>query len=218
MLNDLAWKQPALIGGLIMGILSAIPGVSAANCCFCAWALLAGLIASKLVINRAARPVKTGEGAQIGLMAGLIGAAIFIVVAVPIILSGVATDFALRMLSGVAENMENPELREMLNRVQEEAANQTPVQRLISSIPVLLGQAVILGAFTVVGGLLGVALFEKRKDQPPPPPYPPQYSPDYPPNPPANYPPSTGGYGGSGSGGQGGQAGGGQGGWPPAGA
>lgn len=215
MLNDLAWKQPALIGGLIVGILSAIPGVSAANCCFCAWALLAGAVATKLVINRAARPVKTGEGAQIGLMAALIGAAIFIVVAVPIILSGVATDFALRMLSGVAENMDNSELREMLNRVKDEAANQTPVQRLIGSIPILLGQAVILGAFTVIGGLLGVALFEKRKDQPPPPPNPSQYPSDYPPNPPASYPPASGGYGGYGSSGQSGQGSSGQGGWPP---
>ncbi len=174
MMNDLDWKQPALIGGLIVGILSAIPGISVANCCFCAWALIGGAVATKMVISRTPRPVRTGEGAQIGLMAGLIGAGVFVLVAIPIIFSGVATDAALNMMERLSANINNPDLQSMIEQARTQAANQTPVQRLVASIPVLLVQAVLQGAFTVLGGLLGIPLFEKRKEAPPPiPPQPP---------------------------------------------
>jgi hypothetical protein len=194
-MNDLDWKQPALVGGLIVGILSAIPGISVLNCCFCAWALIGGAVAAKMVINRTSRPVKTGEGAQVGVMAGLIGAAIFLVVSIPIVLSGFAVDFFLNLMESVAGSTGDPRLMEILQRAREQAATQGPLERLVSSIPMLLVQAIILGGFTVLGGLLGVALFEKRRDQFPPSQQPPNYPP--------NYPPQSGGYGGD------------QGGWPP---
>jgi hypothetical protein len=190
-MNDLDWKQPALIGGLIVGIFSAIPGISALNCCFCAWALIGGAVAAKMVIGRSQRPVKTGEGAQIGLMAGLIGAVAFILVSIPIILSGVMTGASLKMMEGVFSRINNPELQEAMRQAMEQATAQTPGQRLISTIPFLLVQAVVLGGFTVLGGLLGIALFEKRKDLPPPQ-YPPPYPPQYPPQQPPQYPPQGG--------------------------
>jgi hypothetical protein len=66
--------------------------------------------------------------------------------------------------------------------------------------------------------LVGVALFEKRKNQPPPPQYPPSYPPQYPPNypqqpaPSAGYPPQSPPESGGSIGDQGGP--GGQGSWP----
>lgn len=176
MMNDLDWKQPALVGGLIVGIMSAIPGVSALNCCFCAWALIGGCVAAKMTIDRAARPVSAGEGAQIGLMAGAIAAVAFIVVAVPIILSGVATNASLKMMKGLMGSITNPELQAALEDAMVQAAGQSAIERLLSSLPVLLIQVLFQGGFTVLGGLLGVALFEKRKGgQAPPPPPPPYY-------------------------------------------
>jgi hypothetical protein len=189
-MNDLDWKQPALIGGVIVGVLSAIPGISALNCCFCAWALIGGIVAAKLTINRAQRPVKNGEGAQIGLMAGLIGAAIFCAVAVPIILSGVATDFSLKFMEQLAARVNDARLQETMRQAVEQARGQSAAQRLVGSLPWLLGQALVYCGFTVLGGLLGVVLFEKRKgDFPPSPPSPPEYPPDYPPPPPPTPPP-----------------------------
>ena len=73
MLNDLDWKQPAVIGGLIVGVFSAIPGVSALNCCFCAWALIGGAVAVSMTVNRSSRFPSSSEAAQIGLRAGGIG-------------------------------------------------------------------------------------------------------------------------------------------------
>ena len=180
-MNDLDWKKPALIGGLIAGILSAIPGISILNACCCGWSIVGGVIAAKMVIGQSQRPVKSGDGAQIGLMTGLVSALAFVLISIPIVLSGVAVDLSMSMLDMVASRTGDPRLLEIIQTARDQAANQTAAQRLVTSLPVLLVQAVISGGVCVLGGLLGVALFEKRKDAPPPPP---------------PYPPSSGTYGG----------------------
>ena len=73
--------KPALLGGLIAGILSVIPIVS--TCC-CLWAILGGVLASFLYIKSSAAPVTTGQGAGLGAMAGAVGALIYIIIGLPI--------------------------------------------------------------------------------------------------------------------------------------
>ena len=38
--------QPALYGGLVMGVLSALPLISAGNFCCCMWVISGGLVAA----------------------------------------------------------------------------------------------------------------------------------------------------------------------------
>jgi hypothetical protein len=190
MLNGLDWKVPALVGGLIVGVFSMVPGLNLVNCCFCGWALIGGAVSAKMLIGRTPRPVKSGEGAQVGLIAGLIAGAVTFVVGLPMSLFG--EGFSRGFLEMISQRLNNPELQDAIQKALEASATQSPAQKLIGAIPILLMFSVVYAGFTVLGGLLGVALFEKRKDQPPPP-YPPQYP-------------------------QGGDAGGGYGGqnWPPA--
>lgn len=195
-MNELDWKQPALVGGVIAGLLSAIPGISLANCCFCAWLLVGGAVAAKMLINRTQRPVRGGEGAQVGAMAGLIAAGIYLVISIPIILLAVGENFQRGLFEQMAGSINNPEIQEALRKAMEESAVQTPGQRLVSSLPFSIIYAVLFVGFSTLGGLLGVALFEKRRDQPPPPQYPPSYPPNYPPNYPPQSPPQSGGSGG----------------------
>jgi hypothetical protein len=90
--------------------------------------------------------------------------------------------------------------------------NQSPAGRILLTLAGMAVVTVIYVGFSTLGGLLGVAMFEKRRNQPPPPQYPPQYPPPYPPNypqqstPGADYPPQNPPQ----SGGSGGD----QGGWP----
>jgi hypothetical protein len=204
-MNELDWKQPALVGGIIAGILSVIPGISLVNCCFCAWLLVGGAIAAKMLINRAPRPVRSGEGAQVGAIAGLIAAGIYLVISIPVILFAVGEGFQRDLIEQLMSSINNPELQERMRKVIEESANQTPAQRLVSSLPLWIIFSVLSVGFSTLGGLLGVAMFEKRRGQPPPsqypPGYPPQYPPNYPPNYPPQYPPQSGGSGGDQGGG-----------------
>ena len=83
--------KPAVIGGVVLGLLSAIPFVNFVNICCCAWAILGGLLASYLYIKNSSTPATAGDGAVIGAIAGAIGAVIYLVIGIPLaIVAGAA--------------------------------------------------------------------------------------------------------------------------------
>jgi hypothetical protein len=148
---------PGLIGGAIAGILSLIAGFLSPEVFiifsfFCVvWAFLGGAVASNLYIKRSPVPVRTGEGAVLGVIAGAIGAAIYLILDTPIAYS-IHGDY-IQMV-----------------------ANQQPEKisaGAFFALSGLTGAVTILG-FSIIGGLVGVPMFEKRKgynaNMPPPPP------------------------------------------------
>jgi len=157
--------KPAVIGGVVLGLLSAIPFVNWVNICCCAWAILGGLLASYLYVKNSPTPANAGDGAIIGAMAGGIGAVIFLVVGIPLsILSGAAMrEMLINFMAKV-----NPEQADLIRRqmaMQGESISGVIVQSLFA--------ALILVVFAVIGGLIGIPLFEKRKGVGPVPPPPP---------------------------------------------
>lgn len=162
--------QPALIGGVVLGVLTGIPFVNLGNVCCCAWAVLGGLIAAYLYIKRSPAPVSLGEGAMLGLIAGLIGTVIAWVIGIPLslIFGEPITPLIVSMLESV-----DPRQAEILRRQLEEAQNQPFIKKLPSMILGMVMGLAFYVAFAVGGGLIGTAIFEKRKttaDVPPPPP------------------------------------------------
>lgn len=164
--------RAALIGGVTLGLLSAIPPVSLANMCCCVWVLGGGMLASYLYVRRSPTPVLLGQGAELGAIAGVVGTIVSHSIGIPLglILGDVFNEYLVR----VFENL-NPQAGEEMRRAVETAAAQSFAQKL----PVILGTAVfntvIYIAFATLGGLLGVKLFEKRLNTlnnmaPPPPP------------------------------------------------
>jgi hypothetical protein len=144
MINKL---KPALVGGLIAGILSVIPFVS--TCC-CIWAALGGLLASFMYIKSSPSQVTTGEGAIEGLLTGVVGSLIYVVIQIP-----VALFFGLASM--------------------EEALRRSGVEIPLSGIALMFISVflviVLILIFSTIGGLVGVPIFEKRKvvQSPPPP-------------------------------------------------
>ncbi|HEX5084385.1 MAG TPA: hypothetical protein VFY40_20265, partial [Blastocatellia bacterium] len=161
-MDDLEWKKPALIGGLISGLLSVMPFINTLNVCFCLWAWVGGAVAAKLLIDRSPRIVTARDGAMVGLFSGLIAGAIVLLITTPLMLWQMD-----RSLQNIPAIFSTPEAQELLERVRD---NFT-LKILFSFVSSFINSVFILG-FTVLGGLLGVALFEKRKNQPAPP-YPP---------------------------------------------
>src|SRR2546421_10383989 len=74
--------KPALIGGAVLGILSAIPFVNLPNLCCCAWAIAGGILAAHLYVKSSPAPVRPGDGAVLGVLAGGVGAVIYLVIGV----------------------------------------------------------------------------------------------------------------------------------------
>src|SRR5215510_7418186 len=78
-----AKTQPALLGGVAIGVLSALPVINLANCC-CAWILFGGALAAYLMQQNHPEPIQIGDGAIVGLLSGLIGAFVWLIISVPI--------------------------------------------------------------------------------------------------------------------------------------
>jgi len=155
--------KPAIIGGIIVGLLSAIPFVNILNLCCCLWAILGGFIASYLYIKSSTSPVNAGGGAVVGVLAGLVGAVIYLVIGIP-----------LGFLAGGAVNGIIIKLMESANPAQaDQLRHQMEAGQSVISV-ILFGFlcAGLLVVFSTIGGVIGVPLFEKRKGQsaPPPPP------------------------------------------------
>jgi hypothetical protein len=153
--------KPALIGGVVVGLLSAIPFVNLLNFCCCLWALLGGALAANIFIKNSPTPAGPGDGAVVGLLAGVVGALIYIVIGIPlgILTSGVMVS----LMSGLIQNMD-PSQAEAIR--QQMASTQNIAGAIING----LIMAVLLVVFSTIGGLLGIPIFEKRKAAIPPPP------------------------------------------------
>jgi len=152
--------QPALWGGVFIGVLSALPLVNAGNCCCCLWVLLGGGLAAYLRQQNSPYQIDAAEGALVGLMAGAVGAVVGSIIAIP--LQMIAGPFQQQMMERIlSQNPDvTPEMRDMMQRLT--ATSGLWIVGLIFSL-------VVYSVFGVLGGLLGVAIFKKNLPPPPPP-------------------------------------------------
>ena len=98
--------QPALLGGLFIGVLSALPVVNVANCC-CLWVVVGGGLTTYLLQQARPAPVETSEAALFGLIAGLVGGVLYMT-ATAVILSGA---MGAQLMDQLRETMNNnPEM------------------------------------------------------------------------------------------------------------
>jgi len=166
--------QPVLLGGLVLGLGSVIPGLSYGNICCCGWAIVGGGFAAYLLIKRSpVLPIASGDGAAAGALAGVVGSFINLIVGVPLTLLQWKT--AVSQMQQRADSVSDPASREVVRQMTD----------IMQSRPALIALGLWL-LFTIVGvgmaalgGVIGVAIFEKRKGQ----------SPTQPPYAPAGFPP-----------------------------
>jgi hypothetical protein len=148
---------PGLIGGIVTGILALFAGflpvmafIGVSLLCII-WSMVGGAVAAKLYVNRSPVPVRTGEGAVVGCVAGAFGALIY---------STVDTLIAYGMQAHDIE-------------VFYHGQGQNITGGMFFAITGIFGAIFVFG-LSIVGGIIGVAMFESRKSYhmsaPPPPP------------------------------------------------
>lgn len=162
--------QPALLGGLAIGVLSALPVINVANCC-CAWILFGGALAAYLMQQNHPEPIGVGDGASVGLLAGVAGTFVWLVVSIPI--STALAPLQSQMLQRALRNAPDmaPEARSILESL---ASGPAVGIGLVFGFFVMLLVSTLFG---MVGGLFGALMF--RKNAPPPPPPPPPHIPAF---------------------------------------
>ena len=149
--------QPALLGGVFIGVLAALPIV---NCCCCIWMLAGGALAVYLRQQSLPYQIQVAEGALLGLLAGLVGALIGTALSIPIesVTGPLMRSWMERLVAGNPDMP--PEFRDALGR-----AGTGGAARWIFGFIVAL---IVYPIFGMLGGLLGAVIF--KKDLPPPPP------------------------------------------------
>ena len=160
---DSARLQPALFGGLFIGLLSALPFVKYGNACCCLWVLLGGVIAVWLAQSNQTEPIKVADGLMLGIAAGVVGA----VVALPVnmVFEEWERGLMLRFVDSMNADIP-PDLRAAV-----ESATSSVGGRVLGFVYSLIVNVI----FGMLGGLLGVAVF--KRNSPPQPPQPPMVIP-----------------------------------------
>jgi hypothetical protein len=151
--------QPAFFGGLFIGVLSALPFISAGNCCCCLWVRCGGALTTYLMQQNHPYPLKVEDGLLGGLLAGVIGGIIAVLLSIPLTMA--MGDFQARMFERIANN---PDVPEETRRILDQIAMRSGAvgaMKLIGGLSNICVDAV----FGMLGGLIGIALF--KKDAPP---------------------------------------------------
>ena len=156
--------QPALLAGVAIGVLSALPVVNMVNACCCAWVLFGGGLAAYLMQQNHPEPITTGDGAVVGLLAGLFGAVVGTLLSIPLTL--MMGPFQGQMVERVLESARDmpPEARRILESMRGGAAIG------IGLVFSFLMMATAGAIFGLIGGLLGALMFRKNTPPPAPPP------------------------------------------------
>lgn len=153
-----SYTQPALIGGLVLGVLSALPIVSIGNCC-CLWIVGGGVVAAYVLQSNQRTPITPADGALAGLLAGLAGAVIHFLLSIPIDLAfgPWEREFGRRLL----EMTNNPQIQDALSRSLDRNATGGLFVLIVRRTGILMLMLVVSSAFSTVGGVIGALLFKK---------------------------------------------------------
>lgn len=177
-MNNANILKPALIGGVALGVLSALPVIGYCNCICCAWAIGGGILAAYLYVRESPFQVTMGRGALAGLAAGAIGSVVCSLFSIPLLFMKVGVGNSAMLMERFEDLMaKNPDFPLEARQVIEDILQRSDFV-IIFAIMSFLGNIVFFSLFAMLGGAIGVAIFEKRKqdgtpsnvNHPPPPP------------------------------------------------
>ncbi len=145
--------QPALLGGLFIGVLSSLPVVSTFNMCCCLWVVAGGVLVVYLQQQRTPEPIETGDAVIGGLLAGVIGAIIAGLGA--LILLSVGGEMWQEQVRQALDSSSDvpPEVRDLVLGLIE--GNSLAFLAFVINLPVY-------AVFSMLGSLLGLAIFRKK--------------------------------------------------------
>jgi hypothetical protein len=143
---------PALIGGALMGVVSAIPFL---NCLCCLWAIAGAVFSFYLLNQKTSFPLKSSDGLLVGALSGVIGGLINFLLEIP--LTPVNLRIGQRFMTSASKFMkELPPVWDELLQMNYQAADFSSI--LVS----LLFSSLFFAFFGAIGGLVGYSLFKKE--------------------------------------------------------
>ncbi len=153
--------QPALLGGLFIGVLSALPVVNWVNVCCCAWVVAGGVLTSYLLQQRARGvAIESAETALHGLLAGFVGGLIYIALTALVLTGAMGGQVVEQLRAALDQNPEIPaEMRDRFIGLAESGG-----LIFVAGIVTMPTFAV----FGMLGAFLGAAIFRRPPPAPGP--------------------------------------------------
>lgn len=147
---------PALIGGVIAGVLSGLPIVS---CLCCLWIIGGGILAAYFLTKESSVMLTAGDGAIVGIFTGIIAAVVEAFVNIPFrAFNEKLVQSMMERFSQYAEEMP-PGWESLLEEGGIEGS-------IVWTILGLVMSAIIFSALGALGGIIGISLFGKKKTTP----------------------------------------------------
>lgn len=152
--------QPALAGGMALGLLSSIPLIQIGNCLCCMWVVAGGALAALVLVRQDPPRVNLGDGAFVGVLAGLVGALVATAVSIPIRM------IAARTLTDQREALEKalsdiPGLDEAIRELV--LSLSSPQITVFTVVVTFLANLLVFALFAMLGGILAVAIAKREK-------------------------------------------------------
>jgi len=150
--------MPALYGGIIMAVISAVPGLNLLNCLCCAGIMLGGFMAVFFYKKdlTAQTPLESSDGLKLGALAGVFGAIIgsILSAALMAVTGNLGGQLVKSMLesSGALSQMPPEAVEQMEQGLQETS---------LSAFSVVIS-LIIDPLFGLLGGLIGYAVFKSK--------------------------------------------------------
>jgi hypothetical protein len=176
MLEKPSKLRSAILGGLIIGAISGIPGLNLLNCCCCAGILLGGAISVYLYrreFTSEMPPMESSDALILGIIAGIVGALIttFLSAMISLILGPVETEMMRNFMEKLTQKLEDrgsiPQgtLDNMRDQFEQAMKEGGTVGGILRSLVYAL---ILYPIFSMLGGLIGFGIFGKKKPTAPP--------------------------------------------------
>jgi hypothetical protein len=168
--------RPAILGGLIIGAISGIPGLNLLNCCCCAGIILGGAMSVYLYRHEFTNempPMESSDALILGIIAGIVGALITTILSamITLILGPVETEMMRNFMEKLTQKLENrgsvPQgtLDNMRDQFQQAMKEGGTIGGILRSLVYAL---ILYPIFSMLGGLIGFGIFGKKKPAVPP--------------------------------------------------
>jgi len=156
--KELDFLKPSLIGGLALGVLSAIPYILMVNVLCCFWVLGGGGLTTWLLNQQRPGGLKYGDGAFGGVFSGLIGAFVATLISIPVQMLTLTPE---RVAQVQAQFDQVPQMPPAMREAMLQFL--TPGFNLTRTLFGLVFNMILFGLFAMIGGILTVAIVGRKK-------------------------------------------------------
>jgi uncharacterized membrane protein YeaQ/YmgE (transglycosylase-associated protein family) len=148
----------SLYGGVIMGVVSAVPGLSLINCLCCAGVMLGGVAAVFFYKKELApdmKPLESADGMKLGALAGVFGG----------VIGTILTIIIFKTIGNVGGEMMLGMMEFLRDKMPPESWDQMSEGMLSDELPAVnLAIGFVLDIiFGLIGGLIGYQIFKPKQ-------------------------------------------------------